>query len=224
MNYTKMKGKNVLVNFFLSHHDASWNKKNDQCQTFRIIKRTFDITVSLLAIIVLIPLFIIIAIIIKMEDGGSVFYIQNRVGKDEKLFELYKFRSMTEKKRESHFQTHNNSPEVTKIGRIIRRYKIDELPQLINVIKGDLSIIGPRPCLPETLREFGIKSKMRHSVRPGLSGISQISGNIYLSWEERLDLDLRYVQDMSFLLDIIIISKTIILIIIGEEWGKQSSI
>jgi undecaprenyl phosphate N,N'-diacetylbacillosamine 1-phosphate transferase len=197
--------------------------KINKFQAYLPVKRSLDIVLSILAITVLSPFFIVLATVIKMEDGGCVFFKQKRVGKNGKLFELYKFRSMRDKKRESNSQTYNNSPEVTKIGQIIRRFKIDELPQLINVIKGDLSIIGPRPCLPQTSREFGIKSNLRHSLRPGLSGISQISGNIYLTWEERLDLDLKYIQNISFFLDIVIIFKTIILVIIGEEWGKRSS-
>jgi len=180
-----------------------------------------DIVLSLIATIILFPLFLIVALFILAEDGAPLFYVQDRVGKNEVIFSLLKFRSMTNKKRLSHDQIFCHSSEVTKVGSFIRRYKIDELPQLLNVVMGDLSIVGPRPCLLETALNFGDKSKIRHSVKPGLSGLSQISGNIYLTWEERLNYDLEYVAKMSLWLDIQIILITIYLIFVGEEKGRK---
>jgi undecaprenyl phosphate N,N'-diacetylbacillosamine 1-phosphate transferase len=193
----------------------------DMCLYYLYFKRLMDFVLSLIAIIILFPLFLVVALLILIEDGGPVFYVQDRVGKDEVNFRLLKFRSMINRKRFSHEQTFSHSSEVTKIGRIIRRFKIDELPQLFNVIKGDLSLVGPRPCLPETALSFGNKSKKRHSVRPGLSGLSQINGNVYLTWEERLQYDLEYVVKMSLSLDVKIILRTIYLIIVGEEKGRN---
>jgi lipopolysaccharide/colanic/teichoic acid biosynthesis glycosyltransferase len=180
-----------------------------------------DIVLSLIGLFFLFPLFLVVSLFILAGDGAPLFYVQDRVGKDELIFRLLKFRSMTNKKRLSHDQIFCHSSEVTKVGGFIRRYKIDELPQLFNVVMGDLSIVGPRPCLPETALDFGDKSIIRHSVKPGLSGLSQINGNIYLTWEERLKYDLEYVATMSLWLDIKIILITIYLIFVGEEKGRR---
>ena len=185
------------------------------------IKRIIDVFFSIISIIILMPLFLVVALLIKIDDGGCIFYLQERVGKGENIFSLVKFRSMTDEKREPVSQTYLNSADVTKIGAILRRYKIDELPQLFNVLKGDLSLVGPRPCLPSTINEFKGESKKRHSIRPGLSGLSQVNGNIYLSWQERLKYDLLYVEKKSFWLDFKIIVTTIYLIVVGEEKGKM---
>jgi undecaprenyl phosphate N,N'-diacetylbacillosamine 1-phosphate transferase len=189
---------------------------------YLIIKRVVDLVGATLLLLLLTPMMIVVSVLIKAEDGGPVFFSQNRVGKNHKIFKLYKFRSMTDVNRVKHVQTYSDSVDVTRIGQIIRRYKIDELPQLINVIKGNLSMVGPRPCLPETIIKFGDQSQIRHSVRPGLSGMSQINGNIYLSWEERLLYDLEYVNNMSLLLDLKIIFMTLYLIVRGEEKGLKS--
>lgn len=188
-------------------------------ELYYFLKRFIDIMVSLFFLIVFSPLLIIIAIIVKAEDGGRVIYKQIRIGKNEKKIKIYKFRSMIDKERVVNAQVYINSPEVTKIGKFIRRYKIDEIPQFINVLKGDLSIIGPRPCLPETLLLFREKSKIRHSVKPGLSGLSQINGNIYLTWEERLEYDIEYIKKMSLRTDIDIFIKTLYIIFAGEDKG-----
>lgn len=186
---------------------------------YYILKRFIDIIVSIIFLIILSPILLVIAVIVKVEDGGRVIYKQRRIGKNEKIIYIYKFRSMIDKQRIAHEQVYANSPEVTKIGKFIRRYKIDEIPQFINVLKGDLSIIGPRPCLPETLEIFGDKSKKRHSVRPGLSGLSQINGNIFLTWEERLVYDIKYINNLSLKMDIDIFIKTLYIIYAGEDKG-----
>ena len=188
---------------------------------YLFFKRIFDLIIAIVILIFLSPLLLIVAALIKREDGGRILYEQLRIGRNQTLFSLYKFRSMTDIKRTSCCQTFLSSPEVTRIGRIIRRFKIDELPQLMNVVKGDMSLVGPRPCLPETITEFGYKSVMRHSIRPGLTGLAQVSGNIYLSWRERLEYDLRYIDDVSFFVDCKILLKTLIIILLGEKWGKK---
>lgn len=206
---------------FLIDIEIIHNNQNYQNSIYLIIKRIFDIFIAFILIIVLFPLFIIVITIIKIEDYGCVFYVQKRVGKNNTIFNLYKFRSMTETKRNLSIQIQNESSDITNIGKIIRRYKIDELPQLFNVLKGDMSIVGPRPCLPETIKEFGVNSRIRHFAKPGLTGISQINGNTYLSWNERLAFDLQYIYKMTYWLDFLIIINTLFIIIYGEKWGKK---
>ena len=184
----------------------------------KYLKRFFDIIISGLALICLSPLLMLVAVLIKIESEGPLFYLQERVGKGGKLFSIYKFRSMTTKPRDpSKEQTFMDNPEITRIGKFIRRTKIDELPQLINVFWGDMSIIGPRPAQPSTYEEYGEIAKGRLAVRPGLSGLSQIRGNIFLSWEQRFVYDQEYIDKMSLLFDIGIIIKTFAIIIMGED-------
>ena len=186
------------------------------------MKRCFDFLFSFFLLALLTPLFLTISFLIHIYDRGPVFYKQKRVGRGLSEINILKFRSMTDKVRTVHAQTYDNSLEVTPVGKIIRRLKIDELPQLINVLLGDLSIVGPRPCLNETLEEFGLEnSERRHSVRPGLTGLAQVNGNVYLSWLERLNYDLKYVKEQSVLLDAKIIFKTVFVVFLGEKWGKN---
>lgn len=181
-------------------------------------KRVFDFILSLIALIILSPLLLIVIIAIKIDSKGPIFYFQTRVGRNMKEFNLYKFRTMTDKKRDpSKEQTYKDNPEITKVGYYLRRLKIDELPQLINVLVGDMALIGPRPALPSLYKDYGEKAAKRVRVRPGLSGLSQTRGNIFLTWEERFKYDNEYVDRMSFLLDVSIIIKTFLIVIFGEE-------
>lgn len=181
-------------------------------------KRVFDFILSLIALIILSPLLLIVIIAIKIDSKGPIFYFQTRVGRNMKEFNLYKFRTMTDKKRDpSKEQTYKDNSEITKVGYYLRRLKIDELPQLINVLVGDMALIGPRPALPSLYKDYGEKAAKRVRVRPGLSGLSQTRGNIFLTWEERFKYDNEYVDRMSFLLDVSIIIKTFLIVIFGEE-------
>jgi len=186
-----------------------------------MLKRLFDVITSLAALILLSPILLIAGLLVKLTDGGPVFYKQERVGYALKPITLLKFRSMTDVVRERHQQTFDSSPGVTKVGKILRRFKIDELPQLFNVLKGDLSIVGPRPCLSVTLDEFGAEaSEKRHSLRPGLTGLAQVNGNTLIPWQQRLEYDLYYVDHQSFLLDLKILFKTVLIVFFGEAAGK----
>lgn len=181
-------------------------------------KRFFDFCLASIALLILSPFFLIIIILIKADSKGPVFYFQERVGRNGRIFSLYKFRTMTDKKRDPNIeQTFQDNPEITKIGYYLRRFKIDELPQLINVFNGDMAIIGPRPALPSTYEEYGEIAKGRLRARPGLSGLSQIRGNIFLSWEKRFEYDNEYIDKMSLLYDLGIIIKTFAIIVMGED-------
>lgn len=177
-----------------------------------------DFTAAFVIIsLVLIPM-LVIAILVLVESNGPLFFRQQRVGKDLKLFSVFKFRTMTHEKR-----TVGDTPiigkadGVTKVGYFLRRYKIDELPQLLNVLLGDMSLVGPRPSVPEQLANMSEEEKRRYSVRPGLTGLAQINGNIHLSWKERFVYDLEYVEKVTFWNDIKIIFKTIFIVILGEK-------
>jgi len=185
------------------------------------MKRCFDFLVSIFLLVILSPLLIITAILIKLTSKGPLFFKQQRVGKDGKLFSVYKFRTMIDKVRSFDKQTLKGDAEVTTIGGIIRRLKIDELPQLINVVKGDMSLVGPRPSLPSLVKEFNESGKKRILVRPGLTGLAQVNGNIYLTWEERWEFDRKYVEEQSLFLDLKILTKTAFIILLGEKWGKK---
>jgi len=182
------------------------------------LKGVIDFIFSIMTFIILIPVFIIIGILIKFDTSGPVFFEQERLGKDEKLFKIFKFRSMTNKNHEDiSGQVFSQNPEITKVGKIIRRYKIDELPQLINVIKGDMSLIGPRPCLPRIKKEFGEYADDRFKVKPGLTSLAAIKGSIYLSWLEKGYYDSYYVNNLSFKQDVNILFNTIKILLIGEK-------
>lgn len=188
---------------------------------YKWTKRAFDIVASSLALIVLSPIFLLTSLAIILEDGGPVFFTQIRAGKDMKPFKIYKFRSMY-KNAESQFQRMQaqneqtghafkikDDPRVTKVGKFIRKYSIDELPQLLNIIKGDMSIVGPRPILLNQMQECNAYEKQRLIVKPGLTCYWQVGGRANIKWDEWVELDLKYIKDMSITTDIKLILKTI---------------
>ncbi len=164
----------------------------------------------------LIPL-VFISLMIKFESKGPIFFLQDRLGKNGNVFRIYKFRSMKTRIDRIEKQVFNNNPDLTLFGRFIRRFKIDELPQLINVLKGDMSLIGPRPCLPSLKEKFDENAYYRLKVRPGLTGWAQVNGNIYNSWPKRWELDRYYVENLSFLFDFKILILTIKVVLLGEK-------
>jgi lipopolysaccharide/colanic/teichoic acid biosynthesis glycosyltransferase len=162
---------------------------------------------------------VIIFILIKLDSKGPLFFKQERVGKGLRLFYVFKFRTMTNEKRVvGDKPIIGKANGVTRVGFYLRRYKIDELPQLFNIVKGDISLVGPRPSVKEQLDSMTEDEKKRYSIRPGLTGLSQVSGNIHLSWKERFQKDLEYVRNISLLNDIKIFVRTIIVIIMGEDF------
>lgn len=188
---------------------------------YKWTKRAFDIVASCLALIVLSPVFLLTALAIILEDGGPVFFTQQRAGKDMKPFKIYKFRSMY-KNAESQFQRMQaqneqtghafkikDDPRITHVGKFIRKYSIDELPQLLNIIKGDMSIVGPRPILLNQMEECNAYEKQRLIVKPGLTCYWQVGGRANIKWDRWVELDLKYIQDMSIGTDIRLILKTI---------------
>ncbi|MBP1962951.1 sugar transferase [Paenibacillus aceris] len=190
--------------------------------TYSFMKRMLDIILSLAGIIFLIPLFIIVAICIKVEDpGGSVFFKQNRVGKDETLFPMYKFRSMvsnaealkqqlmSQNEVEGAMFKMKNDPRVTRVGKLLRKTSIDEMPQLWNVLIGDMSLVGPRPALPSEVSEYTSYEKKRLTVTPGCTGLWQVSGRSNLSFEQMVELDLTYIRERSVFYDLKIMTRTV---------------
>lgn len=173
-----------------------------------MLKRTLDITVSFAALIVSSPVILGTAIVINKKIGKPIFFKQMRPGKDEKPFEILKFRTMTEEK-DANGELLPDKDRITKTGDFIRKTSIDELPQLINVLKGDLSLVGPRPLLMDYLPLYTEEQRKRHLVRPGITGWAQVNGRNAISWEEKFKLDVWYVENQSFKLDMFILFKTI---------------
>lgn len=188
---------------------------------YLIFKKVFDIVFSVIVLLLIAPLLLFSIIVIKLESKGPIFFLQDRLGKDGSVFRLYKFRTMINKNREVNREILKGDEEVTKSGYYLRRFKIDELPQLINVLKGDMSLVGPRPCMPELQDSFNEDGKFRIRVLPGLTGLAQVNGNIYLSWPQRWKYDREYVEKISFLIDISIILKTFGILLFGEEKFKK---
>lgn len=183
----------------------------------KIIKRFLDIIISFTVILLLFPIFLVVYILVKIDSPGKFFFFQERLGQKGKIFKIYKVRTMYDRERVADREILKGDVEVTKIGYYLRRFKIDELPQIINVFQGDMSLVGPRPCLPRQLEEFNEDGKMRIKVTPGLTGLAQVNGNIHLSWEERWKYDREYVENQSFLLDLKIIFKTFLILLNGED-------
>ena len=196
---------------------------------YKIWKRILDFLFAFFLIILLIPLFIIIGILIKISSKGSIIYIQKRIGKHNTIFSCYKFRTMDPeskyllkeiliknpiyKKQFSEKRKIINDPRITKIGKFLRFSSLDELPQIFNVFKGDMSFIGPRPIIKSEIKKYGKEFEKVFSIKPGISGLWQVSGRNNLSYDKRVELDVHYSENISFLLDIKIFVKTIIVIL-----------
>ena len=175
----------------------------------KYIKRMLDFILSLIALIVLSPLMIIIGILVRIKLGRPVIFKQKRPGKNEKIFTLYKFRTMTDEKDEQG-NLLADEKRLTKFGKFLRSTSLDELPELINIIKGDMAIVGPRPLLVEYLPLYNEEQKHRHDIKPGLTGLAQISGRNAIQWEEKFKEDIEYVNNITFIQDTKIILKTFI--------------
>ena len=186
----------------------------------KYFKRLVDIACSLAAIIVFSWLYIIVAVLVRIKLGSPVLFKQARPGKDGKIFNLYKFRTMTDEKDENG-ELLPDDIRLTKFGKLLRKTSLDELPEAFNILKGDMSVVGPRPLLVKYLPLYNDHQKRRHEVRPGLSGLAQINGRNAISWEEKFDLDVEYVDNITFLGDVKIILKTVISAFVKSEGISQ---
>ncbi|MFR7590502.1 MAG: sugar transferase [Longibaculum sp.] len=183
-------------------------------------KRFLDFVLSLIAIILLSPVYIIVAFLVRIKLGSPVIFTQDRPGKDEKIFKMYKFRSMTSETDEEG----NLLPDdirLTSFGKKLRSTSLDELPELFNILKGDMSIVGPRPQLVKDMIFMTEEQRKRHSVRQGLTGLAQVNGRNNISWEEKINYDLHYIENISFFNDCKIIFKTILKVLKKEDISTE---
>lgn len=212
MEYFNDEGKTVAINF----------EYQERRYLYKGIKRIFDFVASFIGLVLLSPLFLIVAIAIKIEDPkGPVFYSQTRLGKKQEPFKMYKFRSMVvnadkhlkelldENEVEGAMFKMKEDPRVTKVGEFIRKYSIDELPQLVNVLLGNMSLVGPRPPLPREVKEYTPHDKLRLAVKPGCTGLWQISGRNDVGFHEMVELDLKYIDHRGFWFDIYVLFMTV---------------
>lgn len=186
------------------------------------VKRLQDFLLAFIVLLLLSPFLLVVAILIKWKLGGPVLFRQKRPGKDEVIFEMIKFRTMTEE-RDEHGELLPDDKRLTPFGQKLRSLSIDELPSLINIIKGDISIVGPRPLLVEYLPRYSTEQKRRHEVRPGLTGLAQVNGRNRLSWEERFELDVRYVDHVTFWGDWWIMIRTAYKVVRREGISSDTS-
>ena len=185
-------------------------------------KRVFDFILSLTAIIILSPVLLLLTVIGAFRMGGNPFFTQDRPGKDGKVFKLVKFKSMNNK-RDERGELLPDEKRLTSYGQFIRNTSLDELPELINILKGDMAIVGPRPLLVRYLTRYNKTQARRHEVRPGLTGLAQVNGRNAISWEEKFRYDVEYVDNLSLLLDIKIILKTALKVIKRDGISSESS-
>lgn len=186
-------------------------------------KRLFDIALSLLAIIVLSPVMLITAILVRIKLGSPVVFKQARPGKNEKIFNMYKFRSMTSEK-DADGNLLSDEVRLTSFGKKLRSTSLDELPELFNILKGDMSIIGPRPLLVQYLERYNDEQKHRHDVRPGLTGLAQVNGRNAISWEDKFKYDVEYTRNVTFIGDIKIFLKTVKAVFVKEGISSETSV
>ena len=188
----------------------------------KYIKRILDFIGALIMLIVLSPLLLVVTVWLHFANkGAGAFFTQERPGKDERIFKLYKFKSMTDE-RDAEGNLLPDGERLTSVGRFIRKTSLDELPQLWNVLKGDMSFIGPRPLLVQYLPLYSASQRRRHEVRPGITGWAQVSGRNAISWEKKFTLDVWYVDHLSFRLDCIIIWRTIVKVLRREDISSAS--
>ena len=187
---------------------------------YTLIKYLFDKVFALSLLIILLPFLVLIFFILTIHHSGSPLFMQTRVGLNEKFFKIIKFRTMNTK-RDKNGILLNDSLRTTKIGKFLRKFSIDELPQIFNVLSGNMSFVGPRPLLPEYLSLYNKNQKKRHNVKPGITGLAQIMGRNNISWKQKLEFDVEYVRKQNFFLDVNIILKSISKVIFA--YGINSS-
>lgn len=186
------------------------------------IKRILDFILSLIAIIVLSPVMLVVAVLVRIKLGSPVLFKQQRPGKDEKIFRMYKFRTMTDEK-DAEGRLLPDEKRLTRFGKMLRSTSLDELPELFNILKGDMSIVGPRPLLVAYLPLYNERQKHRHDVRPGFTGLAQVNGRNSITWEEKFEWDVRYVEHVTFLEDCRIILKTVKVVLAREGISSDTS-
>lgn len=189
----------------------------------KFIKRPQDLILSLVALIFLSPLLVIVAILVRIKLGSPVLFTQDRPGLNEKIFKMYKFRTMTDEMDENG-ELLPDSVRLTKFGKMLRATSLDELPELWNIVRGDMAIVGPRPLLVQYLDYYNSRQKRRHEVRPGLSGHAQVNGRNAISWEDKFNLDVVYVDNVSFIGDWKIIFKTIKKVFVKDGISSDTSV
>ena len=188
----------------------------------RYIKRFLDIVISLCGILLLWPLMAVIALLVRWKLGAPVLFCQQRPGLQGRLFPLYKFRTMTDQ-RDGEGRLLPDGQRLTAFGRFLRSTSLDELPELFNILKGDMAIVGPRPLLVQYLPRYNERQRHRHDVRPGFTGLAQVNGRNSISWQEKFEWDVRYVENVSFLMDLRIIAKTVKVVLKRDGISSETS-
>lgn len=189
----------------------------------RVVKRLIDVICSIAGVVVFFPLLLIVSILVYTRLGSPVFFTQDRVGKNGKIFKMIKFRSMRNSK-DKNGDLLADGKRLTPLGRVLRSTSIDELPELINIVKGDMSLVGPRPLLVEYIERYSERQFKRHDVLPGLTGWAQINGRNIISWEKKFELDVWYVENWSILLDIKIMLMTVIKVFKKADINQDDNI
>lgn len=189
----------------------------------RYVKRILDFLLALIGIVILSPLFLVLAVLVRTKLGSPVFFKQERPGKNEKVFTLCKFRTMTDKRDENGNLLPDNI-RLTKFGKILRATSLDELPELLNILTGDMSIIGPRPLLVSYLPYYTEEEKLRHTVRPGLTGLAQVSGRNFIDWDSRFKKDVEYVRNLSFGMDMKVLWLTVRTVLGGGDVAEDTNV
>lgn len=188
----------------------------------KYLKRFLDFVAAFCGLVLLSPIFIIVMVGLFFANGGQPFFFQTRPGKNEKVFRIVKFKTMNDKK-DAQGNLLPDADRLTKIGSFVRKTSLDEIPQLINVLKGDMSLIGPRPLLPQYLPLYNAHQKRRHEVRPGITGWAQVNGRNAISWKQKFEYDVWYVDNMSFVLDLRILWMTVLKVFKSEGINSQTS-
>lgn len=206
----------------IRQEDVIQIKKKQNGLYARFIKRMLDVLIALIALILLSPVFLITALLVRTKLGKPVLFKQPRPGLGEKVFMMYKFRTMTDE-RDENGKLLDDHVRLTPFGRFLRSTSLDELPELINIIKGDMSIVGPRPLLVQYLPLYNDEQRRRHEVRPGLTGLAQVNGRNAISWEEKFAYDVRYVDNVTFINDCKIIAATVKKVIHREGINSETA-
>lgn len=188
----------------------------------KYVKRSIDFVLSLIAIIILSPVLLLVAALVRIKLGSPVIFKQRRPGLNEKIFTMYKFRTMTDE-RDSKGNLLSDEIRLTKFGKILRTTSLDELPELFNILKGDMAIVGPRPLLVQYLPLYDKQQKRRHCVKPGITGYAQVNGRNRVCWEKKFELDIAYINKISILLDIRIVLKTVKTVFFREGITSDNS-